>query len=115
MWGEQLTTLYNKRKAHIVPMTKRSANVGLLPAPRVSSSWMMWLALRGAEVHDQATGHHFGSTSPYWEMGSRDVLEVEEVRGLTHVDELRGHLFTHVACKRSDRLGTKERRGVSPA
>src|SRR5260221_14757648 len=84
------------RKAHIiVPMTSRSAVVGLLPAPRASSSCTVWLALRRAEVHSshQATECHVGIDEPLLEDVVEDVLEVEEVRGGADVDELRSHLF----------------------
>ena len=62
-----------RKKYRHIPMTRRSADAGVFPIPRVSRSWTAWQALSRAEVHSshQETGRHFGSTNPCWKTWSR--------------------------------------------
>src|SRR5712691_6395862 len=69
---------------------------GLLPAPRTSSSYTVRLALRCAEFLPPGDGTPFRINKPLLEDVVEDVLEVEELRGIINVDELRGHLFAHL-------------------
>src|SRR6266581_2740033 len=62
-------------------------------ASRTASSYTVQLALRCAEFLPPGDGTPFRINKPLLEDVVEDILEVEEVRSITDVDELCGHLF----------------------
>ncbi len=111
--GEQLAIRYDKRKARIVPTTddktQRRRGAASCAACEQPLDGVARLEARRGAFFPPSNGTPCRIDKPLLEDMVEDVLNVEELRGVADVDELRSDLFTCmrclVVCERSDEVG----------